>query len=134
MENNWKFHHLGVVVSDLDKTVEYFQSIGANTSQLEHIHPVSKNRIRNIQLGSLTLELIQPAEGKTPARDFLNKRGQGMFHIGFRVEDFDKEKAIMLETEASIVLSAQRPEGDLAYFEPPEAGSNVIMELIEQRS
>ena len=133
MENNWKLHHVGVVVRDLDKTVKYFQSIGANTSQPERIHPVSKNKIRNIQLGSLTLELIQPAEGKTPARDFSNKRGQGMFHIGFTIEDFDEEKVKMLETGASIVLSAQRPEGDLAYFEPPEAGCNVIMELMEQR-
>lgn len=133
MEDNWKFLHLGVVVRDLDKTVEYFQSIGADTSQLEHIHPVSKNRIRFIQLGSLPLELIQPAEGKTPARDFLNKRGQGMFHVAFNVEGFNKEKAKMLEKGALIVLSAQRPEGDLAYFEPPEAGSNIIMELIERR-
>ena len=126
MENNWKFHHLGVVVRDLDKTVEYFQSIGANTSQPERIHPVSNNRIKNIQLGSLTLELIQPADGKTPARDFLNKRGQGMFHIGLSVDDFDEEKAEMLETGSSIVLSGQ----NLAYFEPPEAGCNVIMELM----
>ena len=129
MENNWKLHHIGVVVRDMDKTVEYFQSIGANTSLPERIHPVSKNRIKNIQLGSLTLELIRPAEGKTPARDFSNKRGQGMFHIGFSVEGFEDEKAKMLETGASIVLSGQ----NLAYFEPPEAGCNVIMELMGQR-
>ena len=56
-----------------------------------------------------------------------------MFHIGFRTEEFDKAKANMLEKGASIVLSAKHPEGELAYFEPPEAGCNVIMELIEQR-
>ncbi len=136
MDHNWKFIHLGVVVRDMEKSVKYFQSIGADVSQPARVHPVSKNILRFIKLGDLSIELVlpaEPAEGHTPARDFSNKRGQGMYHLGFHVKNYKKEEARMLGTGATIVLSAQRPEGDLAYFEPPEAGANVVVELIEEK-
>ena len=136
MENNWKFTHLGVVVRDMEKSVKYFQSIGADVSQPARVHPVSKNILRFIKLGDLSIELVQPVEppeGHTPARDFFNKRGQGMFHLGYHVKSYKKEEARMLETGATIVLSAKRPYAEVAYFEPPEAGANVIVELTEER-
>ncbi|GAJ22306.1 unnamed protein product [marine sediment metagenome] len=93
MENNWKLHHVGVAIRDMDKTVEYYQSLGIATFEPETLFESSnftdlklygktpdttvKLRIRFVQIGPIQLELIQPVEGESPQKEFLESRGEG---------------------------------------------------------
>ena len=81
MGNNWELAHVGLVVRDMDKTVEYYRSldigaeagpewIGDNKSrEVRRYGKIAdteeKVRIRNIQIGPLSLLLNQPLKGKT---------------------------------------------------------------------
>ena len=89
---NWRFHHLGVIVADMEKAVEYYRSLGfvdvlpetprpANPPTMEEVTVYGKSIIKEGQvlvprkpgakyvpntwcrIGSITLELIQPGEG-----------------------------------------------------------------------
>ena len=82
MENNWRFTRVGVVVRDMDKIVEYYQSLGIGTFGPEILWESSESvdlkvngktpdtivklRIRVAQIGPLRLELFQPSEGESP--------------------------------------------------------------------
>jgi len=147
MENNWKFHHVGVVIRDMDKAIEYYQSLGIATFQPEILFKSSnfvdfkvngktpdtivKLRIRFVQIGSSQLELIQSVEGESPQKESLNRRGDGINHIAFSVDDLDKETNKLVKKGIKVIFSGKRQTGGFAYFDTRKVG-NVIIELIQQ--
>ena len=147
MENNWKFHHVGVAIRDIDKTVEYYQSLGIATFEPEILFKSSdfadftvngkipdtivRLRIRYVQIGPFQLELIQPVEGESPQKESLNRRGDGINHIAFSVDDLDKETNKLVKKGIKIIFSGKRQTGGFAYFDTRKVG-NVIIELIQQ--
>jgi len=147
MENNWKFHHVGVAIRDIDKTVEYYQSLGIATFEPEILFKSSdfadftvngkipdtivRLRIRYVQIGPFQLELIQPVEGESPQKESLNRRGDGINHIAFSVDDLDKETDKLVKKGIKVIFSGKRQTGGFAYFDTRKVG-NVIIELIQQ--
>ncbi|MBA7552113.1 hypothetical protein ES705_44667 [subsurface metagenome] len=144
MEDNWKFHHVGVAIRDMDKAVAYYQSLGIATIGPEILFESSnltdfevngktpdtivKRRIRFVQIGPIQLELVQPVEGESPQKEFLDSRGEGIDHIGFNVDDLDKEVDKLVKKGNKVILSGKSQTGGFAYFDTCEVG-NVIIEL-----
>jgi len=147
MENNWKFHHVGVAIRDIDKTVEYYQSLGIGAFQPEILFNSSgfadfkvngktpdtivKLRIRYVQIGPFQLELIQPAEGESPQREFLNSRGDGVNHIAFSVDDLDKETDKLVKKGIKVIFSGKTQTVGFAGFDTVKVG-NVCVMLMQQ--
>ena len=145
MGNNWELAHVGLVVRDMDKTVEYYRSldigaeigperIGGNQSQVvtrygKIVDTEEKFRIRNIQIGPLSLLLNQPLEGKTHQQDFLDKNGgDGINHIAFLVDDLKHERAKLVAKGIQIMFEV---EGN-CYFDTREFG-NVVIQLLQRK-
>ena len=146
MGNNWEFAHAGLAVRDMDKTVEYYRSldigaeigtewIGDNKSQVVTRYgkiadtEEEKVRIRNIQIGPLSLLLNQPLKGKTHQQDFLNKNGgDGINHIAFWVDDLKNERAKLVAKGIQIMFEV---EGN-CYFDTRESG-NVVIQLLQRK-
>ncbi len=129
MENSWKFHHIGVAVKDMDKALEYYQSLGI----IATIEPEVQEdgiKLRYVQIGSITFELVQPVEGESPQKEFLNSRGEGIDHIAFSVDDLDEETAKLVEKGVPIIIGGRSKTGGFAYFDTRKVG-NVIIELIQ---
>jgi methylmalonyl-CoA/ethylmalonyl-CoA epimerase len=92
---------IGVVVREVDKAVNYYSSlfgIGPFTVYdwspdkswfMEELSPLSL-RIGKAQWGDIELELIQPLEGKSHHREFLETFGEGLHHLGFNVPNYDE--------------------------------------------
>ena len=148
MENNWKFHHMAVVVRDIDKAVEYCQSLGIATFQSEFmldsstfidykVHgktpdTIDKTRMRFIQIGSFQLELVQPLEGEPIYKEFLKSKGEGVHHIAYIVDDLDEETATLARKGIPCITRVNLKTGtSFAYFDIRKVG-NVIIELIQQ--
>jgi len=123
MENDWKLTHVGLVVKDLDETIEFYQSLGYDLRR-EVMERVSSNRtetygkppgstIRHkscfLGKGDFILEVIQPIEGESLQMEFSNRHGEGIKHIHFVVDDLDKEIAEMTEKGCPIIFSIKRP-------------------------
>ncbi len=149
MEDNWKFHHMAVVVWDMDKAVEYYQSLGIATFQPEFMldssrysdyqvygktpDTVDKTRMRFAQVGPFPIELVQPAEGEPIYKEFLNSKGEGFHHIAFNVDDLDEETARLVEKGVPVITRVKFPNGGgFAYFDTGKVG-NVIIELIKMQ-
>jgi catechol 2,3-dioxygenase-like lactoylglutathione lyase family enzyme len=111
----WTFHHVGVIVEDMDKAVEYYQSLGIidfspepqtagspptwveivaygetvlkDGKPLFPIKPGMKfGGVTFCRMGSVPLELIQPGDAfKEVNADFLKNKGEGIDHIAFTV-------------------------------------------------
>ena len=145
MGKNWKLHHVTAVVRDMDKTIEYYQSLGIATFEPEFLlkstdydykvygktpDTIVKLRIRFVQIGSSQLELIQPVEGESPQKEFLASKGEGINHIGYTVDDLNKETDKLVKKGIKIIFSGKRQTGGFAYFDTPKVG-NVIAEPIK---
>jgi len=146
METNWKFHHVGVEVKDMDKAVEYYQSLGIATIGPEFISenkaldliekgkpadPRRKLKIRMAQVGPTTYELIQQLDGESVHKDFMESNGEGISHVAFTVDDLKGELAKLVEKGVSVILCKKDRSG-FAYFDTRKVG-NVIIELMQQR-
>ncbi len=148
METNWKLSHVGVVVRDLDKTVEYYQSLGIAEITPEFIldnnsfteltmygkpaDPKTKIKARFAQIGPVRFELLQPAEGESLQKEFLESRGEGIMNIAFAVDDIERETAKLVEKGIKVILNAKFKNGVvLTFFETRKVG-NVIVQLIQR--
>ena len=139
-----KVSHVGIVVRDMDKAIEYYQSLGIGpfeSSKKGHLatdrkvygKPADDAKIKSrvVQMGQLYLELVQPVEGEAIQKEFLKTKGEGINHLGFLVDDIDKETA-KLEEKGFKVISSTRYAGGggIAYFDTDKVGG-VIFELIQ---
>ena len=133
---------VGVVVKDLDKTVEFLTSLGLGPFVFrEAIHPRAtvhgktvsyQVRLAFAQLGSLQLELIEYQKGQTIHKEFLEQKGEGLHHLLFNVKDL--EATLEKFTKRGIeVLQQDRfvGGGGLAYMAGDKTGG-IIMELVQR--
>lgn len=138
-----KIDQIGIVVKDMEKAVEYYQSLGIGPfkplKNVVHIERVIrgkaandvKNEVRVAQMGSVQLELVHTLEGESLQKEFLEARGEGVNHLGFFVDDLDKE-TVKMEEKGVKILSRSRYKGGggAVYLDTAKIGG-VILELIQ---
>ncbi len=138
---SWKLMQVGVVVRDMDKAVERLQSFGFGPFEARTLPPdreewyrgrpfLGKVKISMAELGDVQLELIQPAGDEGLHKEFLDEKGEGIQHVMFGVDDFEKEVASLTEKGAEVVLKANMPGGRrIAYVDLNVGG--ILVELVQ---
>ncbi len=134
---DWKLHHIAVVVHDIDRAVQYYESLGIATVGREVIFPESKPKIRAkfVEVGTIPIEFIQPIEGETSRyQEFLDSKGEGVQHIAFAVDNLDEETAKLVDKGVSIIIKGKAPAafGSIsAHFDTGQVGDFAI-QLIQE--
>ena len=140
---SWKIMQVGVVVRDVDKAIDRLSALGIGPFESRALPPdreewyrgkpmKAKFKISMAPIGDVTLELIQPVEGESPHKEFLDSKGEGIQHIMVAVDDFDKEVARLTKKGAVELLRAKFPGGrGVAYLDLNVGG--IIVELIQKR-
>ena len=135
---------IGVVVRDLDKAVEYFSSvfgIGPFRYIERHYEGVTLRerndasysvRLAIAPMGGVDFELIEVAEGESIHLEFLERKGEGIEHLGFRVPDLDAEIARFEACGIKVLQSARRADGSGYAYMDTESIGGIIFELIQQ--
>jgi len=136
MGKSWKLHHIAVVVRDIDKAVQYYQFLGIATVGREVMFPESKPKIRAkfVQIGSVPIEFIQPIEGESGYKEFLDSKGEGVQHIAFAVDNLDEETAKLVDKGVSVIVKGKAPAAfgsSSAHFDTRQVGDFAI-QLIQE--
>ena len=133
---------VGVVVRDIDRTIEYLSTLGIGPFQPSSRAPVIENELRGkpakfeiklkfAQLGPLELELIQPVTGHCIQREFLESKGEGVHHLGVFVDDLDKEVDRLTKQGVTVLQRGRRSTGGgYAYLDTAEVGG-IVFELLQ---
>ena len=125
-------HHVGLAVADLDEAVgTYSRLFGAEVEQRETV-PDQGVEAASMRIGACRLELLAALGPDTPVGRFLARRGPGMHHVAFAVDDVGAE----LERLAAegVELVDDRPRQGLfgleVAFLHPDATGGVLAELV----
>ena len=125
-------HHLGVAVDDLDAAVTTYERLFG--ARLEHRDTVSEQGVEaaSMRVGESRVELLASLGDETPVGKFLSKRGPGMHHVAFEVEDLDTSLAELERQGAELIDTAPREGlfGLQVAFVHPDSAHGVLAELV----
>jgi methylmalonyl-CoA epimerase len=125
-------HHLGFAVTDLDEAVSTYERLFGAT--LEHRDAVSDQGVQaaSVLVGVSRIELLEPTGDDTPVGRFLAKRGPGMHHVAFHVDDVAAELSRL--ADAGVQLIDELPRRGLfgleVAFVHPDSVHGVLTEVV----
>ena len=125
-------HHLGVAVADLDEAVATYERLFG--AELEHRQTVPEQGVEAaaVLIGDGRVELLASLGEETPVGKFLTKRGPGMHHVAFAVDDVAAELEELAAQGAELI--DERPRTGLfglqVAFVHPDATDGVLAELV----
>jgi methylmalonyl-CoA/ethylmalonyl-CoA epimerase len=128
-----RLHHVGVAVADLDASIALYESVlGA---ELVHRAVAESEGLEAafMKTGDGEVELMHPTREDSPVGKFLAKRGPGLHHVAYAVDDIDA--ALDRAREAGAELIDARPRmgmhGTRIAFLHPKSVGGVLTELVE---
>jgi methylmalonyl-CoA/ethylmalonyl-CoA epimerase len=125
-------HHLGVAVDDLDRALETYERLFG--AKLEHREAVADQGVEaaSLRIGSDRVELLAALGEDTPVGRFLAKRGPGMHHVAYEVDDVGEAIDRMAAEGAELI--DERPRQGLfgleVAFVHPDATHGVLVEMV----
>jgi len=126
--------HIAIVVKNLDEAVElYSKVLGCKPARIETI-PEQGVKAAMIPMGEgAELELLEPINPDSGVGKFLEKKGQGVHHIAFEVDDIAQELKAMADKGVELIDKNPRTglAGKVGFLHPKSTGG-VLMELIEK--
>jgi len=125
-------HHLGVAVADLDEAVAtYERLLGA---ELEHRELVPDQGVEaaSLRVGAGRVELLASLGEETPVGKFLSKRGPGMHHVAFEVDDVGEALGELSAQGAELIDEEPRRGmfGLEVAFVHPDSMHGVLAEIV----
>ena len=129
-----KIEHLGIAVKNLEQSNELFQKLfGKTPFKLEKVESEGVST-SFFMMGESKIELLEATKPESPIAKFIEKKGEGIHHIAFEVEDIYTEMK-RLQAEGFTLLSEQPKKGadnKLICFLPPKGTSGVLIELCQE--
>ncbi len=135
-----KLHHISIVVRDAQKTQKYYESIGIGPwmdyppmKEYLKINVPDENgfynlKIKCVQIGPVQLQLVEPGEGDSLYKDHLQKKGEGVFHIGFEVNDISATDANIEAMGLNVLSSGRRQNGSgFSYLDTASEAGVVLL-------
>jgi len=127
-----KLDHIGIAVKSLE-AARIYESLGL---RVEHVETVETQKVKTafLSVGDANLELLEPASADSPIAKFIEKRGEGIHHICFRVDDIESHLERLKAEGYRLVNEAPVPgaHGCRVAFLHPSAGNGVLIELSEK--
>jgi len=129
-----KIDHIGIATTAIDGSVDFWRDmLGLEAGEIEE---VSQQRVRVCMLpvGESQVELLEATTASSPIAKFLEKRGQGIHHIAFRVDDIRGQLAEMKRKGARLIDEEPRTGagGCLVAFIHPSSTGGVLLELVQR--
>ena len=126
--------HLGIAVKSIESTLSFYEGILGLSC--EHVEEVESQQVRAafLPLGKARIELLEPTAPSSPLARFLEKRGEGLHHLAFEVEDAAAALEGAKAQGVRLVDFAPRAgaRGCLVGFLHPASCHGVLVEFVEE--
>jgi len=126
--------HIGIAVKNLRESIQFFKDIlGLELIGVEEV-PEEKVRVAMIKAGDVRLELLEATDEDSAIAKYIKKRGEGIHHIAFRVDDADevsrqlKNKGLRLVYEEPKIVSKGSRKVNFIH---PKSAHGILLEIME---
>jgi methylmalonyl-CoA/ethylmalonyl-CoA epimerase len=130
-----KIEHIGIAVKNLESSNELFRKLfGAAHYKIENVlsEGVSTSFF---MLGETKIELLEATQGDSPVAKFIEKKGEGVHHIAYAVDNIEAE-ITRLKDEGFEILNEQPKNGadnKKICFLHPRSTNGVLVELCQEK-
>ena len=126
--------HVAIAVRDLEAAIEWYrQAFGA---VVVHREVVDHDEVEEalLAVADSYIQLLTPTSDESPVAKFLDKRGEGLHHVGYRVKDCAAALESVKATGAEMIDEVPRPgsRGTTVAFVHPKGAFGTLVELVEE--
>lgn len=129
-----KIDHIGIATNDIEQMAAiYRDALGLNVVETEEVAS-QKVRVAMLPVGESRIELLEATAADSPISKFLAKRGPGIHHVAFKVDDIRAALAELKSKGARLIDEEPRTGagGCLVAFIHPSSTGGVLIELVER--
>jgi methylmalonyl-CoA/ethylmalonyl-CoA epimerase len=128
--------HIGIAVNNLEEAIRLYEKVfGLECYKIEVV-PDMKVRTAFFRIGQTKIELLESTDPEGPIAKFIEKKGEGVHHIAFAVNDIG-EHLKHYEQQGVRLIDAKPRKGaeglDIAFLHP-KSTSGVLIELCEDKT
>ncbi len=130
-----KIDHIAIGVNDLDKAIAFYRDVlGLPASEPEVVES-QKVRVVMVPVGEVKVELMEPISEESPLFKSMAKRGEGIQHICFGVDDVHAEMKKLKDSDVKTLQDApiEGAHNTLAFFLHPKAANSVLLEFNQKK-
>ncbi|HLU17196.1 MAG TPA: methylmalonyl-CoA epimerase [Edaphocola sp.] len=127
--------HIGIAVKDLDQSIALFEHLLNVKCYKTETVASEKVSTAFFQTGETKVELLGATDESSTIAKYIEKKGEGIHHLAFAVEDIEAEMA-RLKSEGFILLNeSPKPGADnkLVCFLHPKSTNSILVELCQER-
>ena len=126
-----RIHHIGIAVHNLDEAAARFVGLLGLERGERYDLPEWKVSALFLPVGDSNLELLEPHGSDSSVGKFLGRRGEGIHHICFEVDDIEATLQDFVRQGAQLIDEKPRPGagGHLVAFVHPKSSHGVLVEL-----
>jgi len=130
-----KIEHLGIAVKDMDATTEIYETLfGKAAYKTEKVE--SEGVItRFFEIGESKIELLEATHSDSPIAKFIAKKGEGVHHIAFEVDDIEMEIERLKKAGFQLINDKPKDGADnkrIAFLHP-KSTAGVLVELCQEK-
>lgn len=126
-------NHIGIAVRSIEAQRSFYEGVlGGIFEGIEEV-PNQKVRVAFFRVGDVRLELLEPTDPASTVAAFLEKRGEGLHHVAFTVEDIEERIAELKRAGLRMIDETPRPGAhhmQIAFIHPKNT-FGVLTELCE---
>ncbi len=126
--------HVAIAVRDLEAAIDYYERAFGAT--VEHREIVVSDGVEEalLKVAESYIQLLTPTSDNSPVAKAIEKRGEGLHHIGYRVADCGEALASMIAAGATPIDKAPRPgsRNTTVAFIHPKGSFGTLIELVQE--
>jgi len=125
--------HVAIAVEDLDDTLAQFERLFGAKAQHREIIEGYGVEVATVNLGNTCVEFVQGKTPESPTRKYIERKGPGIHHIAFEVDDIAAAMAALAAAGAEMIDHAPRPGkgGSKVAFIHPKSTGRILYELVQ---
>lgn len=126
--------HVAIAVTDLDAAVEYYRATYG--VDVEHREVVERDGVEEalLRVADSYVQLLTPTRDDSPVAKWMEKKGQGIHHVGYRVDDCAAALERVKAQGHQVIDDAPRPgsRGTTVAFIHPKTAFGTLIELVQE--
>lgn len=125
--------HIGIAVKNLEESIKHFEKmLGVECYKIENVED-QKVKTAFFKIGETKIELLEATSEESPIAKFIEKKGEGLHHVAFAVNDIQHKLNSMKEKGFNLIDEKPRTGADnlqIAFLHP-KSTNGILVELCE---